>query len=1400
MSAARCFRKPQRAPANFVALSLWLLIWTYGWPAGFAQALPKGVGPATRVNRMQAEAWFLHGRGIPGESSAALRFRAHNQKLQMRATRQQRLNAAASQQSSSGWTSLGPAPLASDASGVGQQDYSWVSGPATAVAIDPADESGNTVYLGAALGGIWKSTNGASPDPSAVSWTPLTDAEPTLAVGAIAVQPQLSNANPANSVMLVGTGEANSSTDSYYGLGILRSTNAGGTWSLISNDTTGARSFAGMAFSKIAFSTSNPNLVVGGAAGASEGILEGLANPLIANLGLYYSQDAGVSWNYAGVADGTQPTAPGSVTTVAYNAAAGQFFAALRYHGFYSSRDGANWTRLANQPGTGLTVSACPAQSGNASCPIYRGEIAVVPGRNEMYVWFVDVDNNDQGIWETTNGGTTWIPINDSGITNCGDESGCGTENATYNLGLAAVPDGGATDLYAAAINLYKCRVTSVVPDCSGASPNTFINLTHAYGCSSIAKVHPAQHGISFFLVNNNTRALMYFANDGGIYRALDGFSGLTTGGCGGSNQFDSLNQTLGPITELVSFSQAPSNNGYPILAGTQGNGAPASESATVNSPWLNVNAGTVGYSQINPSNPDEWFVSAPPDLTSGVNIYRCPSGINCHTQDFQNDEVVSSATVGGDIGAFYPPYILDPQNASELIVGTCRLWRGSSSGAGFSPLTDNFETGGSGICTGSETNLVRSLAAGGPLDGNGFSNVIYAGTDGFGPLIPTTPPGGRLWVSTNVTDGPTTWTDQTGSTNPSGFPVSAIALDGSDAGGLTAYITIMGFHVSHVWKTLNGGQSWSDFSGNLPDAPANAVLVDSSTSTSVVYVGTDVGVFSSLTVNPIWTDVGTAPGSGLSGYLPNVPVTALSMFNDGRDKWLRASTYGRGLWQFPLIATPDYLVTISNTPLTVFAGSPGIFQGSAFSLDGYNSAVNMSCRAGVTAAPPTCSTKPGALSPNTSGTPFTITVGGLPGVYTFNLHTVGSDSNSVTHDAAVTLNVVDFNLTAPSMSTVSMGVAVTSPAITFQVTAAGPFSEPVHLSCSGLPSGTTCKFEPSSSVTPTASKPVSITMTITTDANTPAGTFPLTIVGFVPNGPSKGQSLLLNVASDYWMVISNPSLTAAQNATVAFEGKLSSLNGYKNAVNLSCGSGAPPICTASPADLTPNANGAPFSVTAGSDKIQTYNFTIVATGTDPSGLTHSVPVSFTSNNPNSNFTFSITPNSQSVSIAAGETAKFQMTVAPCTLCGAFPKALALSYAGCPPLSTCSLSQTSVAAGSGTANLSLSVETTAAVTANRLHGRSKWQPFFALWLFQGLIILFGKTTARSSEKHIAALLLASLLGLSLVISCGGGLQGGRTASANPGTPPGTYYLTVTATMNASPATPSQTADLTLTVQ
>jgi len=167
----------------------------------------------------------MSGRRIPGMNSAGLRNRAIQQKIQMRSAR---VVSPAAVGLGGSWVSLGPRPLPSDASGIGLQDYGWVSGRATAVAIDPNDASGNAVYAGGAYAGVWKSTNAGalSPNPSAVNWTPLTDNQATLAIGAIAIQLQLSNPDPTKSVVLAGTGETNSSEDSYYGLGILCSSDA----------------------------------------------------------------------------------------------------------------------------------------------------------------------------------------------------------------------------------------------------------------------------------------------------------------------------------------------------------------------------------------------------------------------------------------------------------------------------------------------------------------------------------------------------------------------------------------------------------------------------------------------------------------------------------------------------------------------------------------------------------------------------------------------------------------------------------------------------------------------------------------------------------------------------------------------------------------------------------------------------------------------------------------------------------------------------------------------------------------------------------------------------------------------------------------------------------------------
>src|SRR5262249_19920651 len=149
----------------------------------------------------------------------------------------------------------GPANLASDTTG--SQDYGAVTGRATSVAIDQGDALGNTVYIGGAFGGVWKSTNAAAA-PASVTWTSLINSQITDAVGAIAVQPGTTG---STATVLVGLGEPNSSADSYYGQGILRSTTGGGSWTLISGDSLG-NTFKGLGFSKFAFSTKNPSLVV----------------------------------------------------------------------------------------------------------------------------------------------------------------------------------------------------------------------------------------------------------------------------------------------------------------------------------------------------------------------------------------------------------------------------------------------------------------------------------------------------------------------------------------------------------------------------------------------------------------------------------------------------------------------------------------------------------------------------------------------------------------------------------------------------------------------------------------------------------------------------------------------------------------------------------------------------------------------------------------------------------------------------------------------------------------------------------------------------------------------------------------------------------------------------------
>jgi hypothetical protein len=1179
--------------------------------------------------------WFLRGRVVPGKSSAELRHRAYQAKMQARAARLARAGSAHPESlpalSSGGWTPLGPVPLASDATGDGFQNYNQVSGRATAVAIDPADATGNTVYVGGAQGGVWKSTNATTANANAVTWTPVADDQATLSVGSIVIQP--GNTNPAQSVVLVGTGEADNSADSYFGLGILRSADGGNTWALISTANSGTYSFSGLGATRMAFSAASgqTSTVVAAMAATAEGITDGA---LTSNTyrGLYTSTDAGQTWTYDALFSGAGEAT--SATSVVYNASAGLFFAAERYHGFYSSPDGLTWTRLSNQPGAALlSPTACP-QNYVTTCPIYRGEITAIPGRNEMYVWFVSLSSSgnpiDQGIWQSTNGGTSWTQISDSGIINCGDPGGegCGVEQGFYNLELLAVPNGAsATDLYAGSINLYKCSINNTNPTCSGVP---FLNLTHVYGCDPIgalAHVHPDQHAMAYTIPSSGAD-LMYFANDGGIYRALNGFTGLTTGSCSGTNQFDDLNQNLGSMTQFVSFSQHATDPNT-LLGGTQDNGSPATATATTSSSWDNVLGGDGGYNAIDPIT-GNWFASNPDTGSGTLNIQECPSGTSCNDGSF--NLVVGSSDVGGDDGSFYFPYILDPQSVTSLLVGTCRVWSGPRSGGAFTLLSLNFDTLGTGTCAGNEVNTVRALATGGPTAAIG-SQVIYATTDGFGPNQSSAPIGGNVWVTTNATavsGTVSTFANVTlngpggSSINPSQFPISDVAVDSSDPTGNTAYVTVMGFTAApgqvglgHVWQTTNAGTNWTDFTGTgsnaLPDSPVNAVVIDPTA--HIVYVGTDVGVFQSPTLAAAWTELGPNSSSQQNGFLPNVAVTALALFNSGGQKLLRASTYGRGIWQFDLIATPDFQIAVSNTPLTAFAGTTPTFNGTVAAVNGYNSSVTLSCTPGSTSPPSPCTPTPSSFTPASAGTAFSITTGAAIGDYSFNLQAVGSDPNNTTHVAALTLHIVNLGLTTPSPTTVIEPRGATSPPVSFQVTTQGSFDQSVTLSCSFNPSisGASCAFTPGAVVNPTSASPASMTATVTVPAGTAPGNYTVTLQATTSGAPAPlSASLTMTVTTNPDFILSEPNpFPNVKEGSTGSSGPItvSSQDGFSGTVSLSCAltfganscSISPSSVSAFPATVNLTIDGTSF--TAGS-------YQIAVQGSSGS-VTHSLAVPF---------------------------------------------------------------------------------------------------------------------------------------------------------------------------------------------
>ncbi len=632
-----------------------------------------------------------------------------------------------------------------------------------------------------------------------------------------------------------------------------------------------------------------------------------------------------------------------AATAVVWNQARGVFVAAVRFHGYYESADGMTWTRMVVQPGAGLTTVACPAnptQTGSIDCPIFRGALAVNPETGDTFAWTVDAYNQDRvGLWKDAcainTAGTACsnlaitfsMQLNTAALETNTANGAATIENGDYNLALAAVPtglgQGQDTWVLAGGNDLWRCSL---------AAGCVWRNTTNSTGCMS-AGVAEYQHALAWNAANPSEILL---GNDGGLWRSLDaiGETGLPCAATDAAH-FQNLNGGLGSLAEVMSLASSGTSQ-YGMMTGLGVNGTAGLKSgAVLVEDWPQILGGYGGPTAIDPRNTANWYVNG----ADGVSIYLCSDPSACTAADFGTTPVVTDADVGGDGDAMGSPapFIVDPLDPTQLLIGTCRVWRGAANGTGWngsnaiSPILDSGATDVS--CNGDA--LIRSMAAL-PL-ANG-QEVVYVGLYGLnngGANLP-----GHIFTATIDPQSAAmpSWTDLTLNPvansviplNKFGLDVSSIFIDSNDPTGSTVYATVAGFSsttepVQTVYGSTDGGAHWESFMANLPGIPANGFVVDPQ-SANTAYVATDVGVYYTTDLTgcayPLPSTCWSVFGSGL----PGTPVVALDVAPpSAAAQVLTAATYGRGVWQAPLCSASGAGQTSAATGVAelVFASEP---------------------------------------------------------------------------------------------------------------------------------------------------------------------------------------------------------------------------------------------------------------------------------------------------------------------------------------------------------------------------------------------------------------------------------------------------------------------------------------------
>ena len=387
----------------------------------------------------------------------------------------------------------------------------------------------------------------------------------------------------------------------------------------------------------------------------------------------------------------------------------------------------------------------------------------------------------------------------------------------------------------------------------------------HWQGLAS-SDLHVDVHQLRF---NGST---LWICNDGGIWSSPDEGTSVAA-----HNQGLVIRQYYSLVSDA--------SHGNRIFAGSQDNGTDRRPDSG-GTEWDSVTGGD-GYE---------------PNIAANVPsiLYVSVSGQLLRLKDAGSKAPVRTIVTPNYPPAEYPwlfaELAVDPQKPSTLYTGTSRVWRTTNGAETWDPLPTRTTDGS----TWSAQAEIRAIAVA-PSDGS-ILMVAIKELSTFTPSI------------FRSTDGGMTWVDATSNLRITPRWINNVVIDPRDP--KIAYAALAGSRANRLWKTTDGGLSWQPRAEGLPPFSAQVVRVDP-TDSNVLYCGTLVGIFRSIDGGATWSRFGTG--------LPNAWVDDVISPTSS----LRVATYGRGVWELD--------VPLSNRPPNVDiapASPPVISRGSAIAFE----------------------------------------------------------------------------------------------------------------------------------------------------------------------------------------------------------------------------------------------------------------------------------------------------------------------------------------------------------------------------------------------------------------------------------------------------------------------------------